>query len=243
MLLIVGLGNPDTKYQGNRHNVGFMIADAIADMYGFSPARAKFNGAVREGVLEGHGVRTKALILKPGTYYNESGRAVRAAADFYKIDPEKVIVFHDELDLAPGKLRMKSGGGTAGNNGLKSITAHLGGDFRRARVGIGHPGDKNRVTNYVLGDFSKAERADWVDDMIAACADAAPLLAAPADGDAKFMSRVALKTQGPAPAPKPAKKADDTPAPHTAAGDKTDTKKKDGSGSPFDKLKGLFGSN
>mgnify|MGYP000716520340 CR=1 FL=1 len=238
MLLIVGLGNPDAKYRGNRHNIGFMIADAIADRYAFSPARAKFNGAVRDGVLDAHGVRTKALILKPGTYYNESGRAVRAAADFYHIEPADIIVFHDELDLAPGKLRMKAGGGTAGNNGLKSITAHLGGDFRRARVGIGHPGDKNRVTNYVLGDFAKAERADWVDDLIEACAEAAPLLAAPADADAKFMSRVALRMQPPNSAPPAAAKgADPAPAPK-----KQDTDKSSGSQGPFDKLKGLFGS-
>lgn len=234
MLLIVGLGNPDAKYEGNRHNVGFMIADAIADAHGFSPARAKFQGMIREGLLDGHGQRTKALILKPGTFYNESGRAVRAAADFYKIAPEDIVVFHDELDLAPGKLRMKSGGGTAGNNGLKSITAHIGGDFRRARVGIGHPGDKRAVTNYVLGDFSKAERTDWVDDMIRACADAAPLLSAPADADAKFMSRVALTMQPPEHKAKPEPSATESAAEKP---ENEDTKPE----GPFDRLKGLFG--
>ncbi|NHK26959.1 aminoacyl-tRNA hydrolase [Parvularcula flava] len=245
MLLIVGLGNPEDKYAGNRHNIGFMIADAIATRYNFPPARTKFSGLVTEGLLDGHGERVKALILKPQTYYNDSGRAVREAAQFYKIEPEDIVVFHDELDLAPAKLRMKMGGGTAGNNGLKSITAHLGGDFRRARVGIGHPGDKNRVTQYVLGDFSKAERSDWVEEMIDACADAAPLLGARNDADARFMSRVALRLN-------PPKKTGDvkkqenthnagkeveasTPSPQPAD-------KQQKPASPFDKLKGLFGS-
>ena len=247
MLLLVGLGNPEAKYAGNRHNIGFMVADAIADAYGFSPARSKFQGAVREGVLEGHGARGKALILKPGTYYNESGRAVRAAADFYKIAAEDIVVFHDELDLAPGKLKVKSGGGTAGNNGLKSIAAHLGGDFRRARIGIGHPGSKDKVTPWVLGDFSRAERADWVDEMIAAMTDAAPLLAAPADADAKFMSRVAYR-MNPAPAAAETKARAITPKTANASGqaagetEKTVTTDKTSEPvSPFDKLKGLLG--
>lgn len=244
MLLIVGLGNPEDKYAGNRHNIGFMIADAIAAHYTFPPARTKFSGLVTEGLLDGHGERVKALILKPQTYYNDSGRAVREAAQFYKIEPENIVVFHDELDLAPAKLRMKMGGGTAGNNGLKSITAHLGGDFRRARVGIGHPGDKNRVTQYVLGDFSKAERSDWVDDMIAACADAAPLLGARNDADARFMSRVALRLNPPKKTGGAKTNTEDTQTgkESEASGTPQLADKQQKPASPFDKLKGLFGS-
>lgn len=192
MLLITGLGNPEAKYAGNRHNAGFMAVDEIADFHGFGPERQKFSALIREGVLTGPAGRVKALILKPQTFYNDSGKAVQAAAKFYKIPLENIIVLHDELDLAPGKVKVKNGGGAAGNNGLKSISAHLGPDFRRVRIGIGHPGDKSRVTNYVLSDFSKAERQDWADELIRAIAAEFGHFAAP-DAEAKFLSALALR--------------------------------------------------
>ncbi|MEO1136640.1 MAG: aminoacyl-tRNA hydrolase [Pseudomonadota bacterium] len=174
MLLLVGLGNPGEKYARHRHNVGFMAVDAIANAHQFSPPRSKFQGELREGNLNSE----KALILKPQTFMNESGRAVGEAARFYKIDPDNVIVFYDELDLAPGKLRVKTGGGAAGHNGIRSIDAHLGNGFRRVRIGIGHPGDKSRVTSHVLGDFAKADQ-DWLTAMLDAIANAAPQLTDP----------------------------------------------------------------
>ena len=253
MLLLVGLGNPGDKYAANRHNIGFQIVDAIAEQYEFTPAKKKFQGLLREGALAGSEGRIKALILKPQTFYNEAGKSVGEAARFYKIDPENVIVFHDELDLAPGKLKVKTGGGAAGNNGLKSIAAHLGLDFRRVRIGIGHPGDKSRVTGHVLGDISKADRADWADEIIDACARAAGSFAAPQEPDSKFMTAVALQTQ---PARETKKKnqkaaidnntrklaagAQPTPemiAIKSDAQHQSDNKKKD---SPFAALKGLF---
>ncbi|MFQ5564236.1 MAG: aminoacyl-tRNA hydrolase [Parvularculaceae bacterium] len=195
MLLLVGLGNPGEKYARQRHNVGFMAVDAIADRHGFSPPRSKFLGEIRDGFLDGPNGRVKALILKPLTYMNESGRSVSETARFYKIPPEDVIVFHDELDLAPGKLRVKTGGGNAGHNGLRSIDAHLGNGFRRVRIGIGHPGDKARVTAHVLGDFSKADQ-DWLTPFFDAIAAAAPSLG---DDDARFVNDVALRLQPPSP--------------------------------------------
>ena len=196
MILLVGLGNPGAQYAGHRHNIGFMAADAIADRWRFGPQRVKFQGHIREGSLSAD----KALILKPQTYMNESGRSVAEVAKFYKIPPGDVVVLHDELDLAPGKLRMKTGGGHAGHNGLRSIQAHIGPDFRRIRLGVGHPGDKSLVSGYVLHDFAKAEHV-WLEPLIAAIADAAPLLAE--NEDAKFQSRVAADLQPPRPA-KPA---------------------------------------
>jgi PTH1 family peptidyl-tRNA hydrolase len=253
MLLLVGLGNPGEKYAKNRHNIGFQIIDAIADHFHFEPEKKKFQGLAREGVLESKEGRTKALLLKPETFYNEAGKSVAAAAQFFKIDPADIIVFHDELDLAPGKLKVKTGGGAAGNNGLKSITSHLGPDFRRVRVGIGHPGEKSRVTAHVLGDISKADRADWADDMIDACARAAGLFAAHNEPDAKFMSAVALHTQPRRDEKKSKAKASaqennrkleagKTPAPKAVeiksdAERQLDDKKKE---SPFSALKGLF---
>lgn len=210
MLLLVGLGNPGDKYARHRHNVGFMAADAIAAAQGFGPARAKFQGELREGVLGGD----RALILKPLTFMNDSGRSVGEAARFYKIEPKDIVVFYDELDLAPGKLRIKTGGGAAGHNGIRSIDAHIGNDFRRVRIGIGHPGDKSRVTGHVLGDFAKADEA-WLAPMLGAIADAAPLLAE-TDGN-KFATAVAQKL-APERAPKEktadagAKPADSAPA-------------------------------
>lgn len=174
MWLVVGLGNKDPKYWMNRHNAGFMSVDVIADYWNIGPWKAKFQALAAEGFVDTERGREKILLLKPQTYYNESGRAVRAACDFYRIPPENVLVFHDELDLAPGKFRVKQGGGNAGNNGLKSITATLGPDFWRARIGIGHPGDKSKVTPYVLRNFSKADR-NWLEELLGAIARSFPL--------------------------------------------------------------------
>lgn len=163
MLLIVGLGNPGPKYAQNRHNVGRMAVEAIARQFLFSPERKRFQGLCSDGLIAGR----KVVLLKPETFMNESGRAVGEAARFFRLSEADVVVLHDELDLAPGKLRVKRGGGTAGHNGLKSIGAHLGRDFRRVRIGIGHPGHKDAVSPYVLGDFSKADR-QWLDPMLEA---------------------------------------------------------------------------
>src|SRR5690606_31996707 len=174
---------------------GFMAADAIVRRHSFSPPRARFQGLVTEGTFGSE----KANEVKPTTYMNESGRAVGEAMRFYKLTPADVVVFYDELDLEPGKIRMKTGGGAAGHNGIRSIAAHIGPDFRRVRIGIGHPGAKDRVLGYVLGDFSKAETSDWVEPMLDAMADAAPLLA---EGkDATFANKVHLALN-----PEPAKK-------------------------------------
>ncbi|MAU53131.1 MAG: aminoacyl-tRNA hydrolase [Roseovarius sp.] len=172
MQLFVGLGNPGAKYAGNRHNIGFMAVEAIASAHGFGPWRAKFQGLVSEGVLGGE----KVILLKSETFMNLSGQSVGEAARFYKIAPEAVTVFHDELDLAPGKLRVKRGGGHAGHNGLRSIIAHIGAEFQRVRLGIGHPGHKDRVAAYVLQDFARAE-AGWLDDLLRGIAEGAPWLA------------------------------------------------------------------
>lgn len=168
MKLLVGLGNPGAKYANNRHNVGFMAVDAIADAHGFGPWRSKFSGLISEGRSGGD----KVLLLKPETFMNLSGDSVQAAIGFYKLELDDVIVLHDELDLAPGKLRVKTGGGHAGHNGLRSIDAHLGPGFTRVRIGIGHPGDKRLVSNYVLGDFSKYD-SDWLEPMLAGIAEGA----------------------------------------------------------------------
>ncbi len=172
MFLLVGLGNPGSKYAGNRHNAGFMAIDAIADEQSFSAFKSKFQAQVSEGRIGSE----RAILMKPQTYYNESGRAVQEAARFHKIDPSCVIVFHDEIDLAPGKLRVKQGGGLAGNNGLKSIAAHLSPDVWRVRIGVGHPGHKDAVTAHVLKDFAKEERDGWLGDMLPRMGRAAPHL-------------------------------------------------------------------
>lgn len=162
MWLLVGLGNPGDKYKNNRHNVGFMAVDQIARDNIFPPFKSKFQGELSEGRIGNQ----KVVLLKPMTYMNESGISVRKCADFYKIPPEKIIVFHDELDIEPARVKVKQGGGTGGHNGLKSMDAHLGDkDYWRVRLGIGHPGDKNRVSGYVLNDFSKEEQT-WLEDWI-----------------------------------------------------------------------------
>ena len=174
MKLFVGLGNPGQKYEGNRHNVGFMALDSIADRNDLGPWRKRFHGLACDGNLEGE----RVLLLKPQGFYNDSGNPVREAAKFLKIKAADIIVFHDEIDLAPGKLRVKFGGGLAGNNGLRSINAQMGGpDFWRVRIGVGHPGDKNQVANYVLRDFAKADR-DWLEIALDAMARSAARLAA-----------------------------------------------------------------
>ena len=173
MLLLVGLGNPGPRYARNRHNIGVLAVDAIADRHRFQPPRTRFQGEVREGLLGGG----KALILKPQTYMNESGRSVGAAATFYKIPPADVVVFYDEIDLAPGKVRAKQGGGAAGHNGIRSVTAAIGPDFHRVRLGVGRPFAKEQVHNWVLGDFAKVD-ADWLGPLLAALADNADLVAA-----------------------------------------------------------------
>ncbi|WP_327787186.1 aminoacyl-tRNA hydrolase [Marinimicrococcus flavescens] len=193
MKLFVGLGNPGDKYARNRHNVGFMAAERIAARHGLGPWRSKFRGRLAEGALDGG----RVLLLEPQTFMNESGRSVAEAVRFHKIAPADVIVLHDELDLAPSKVRVKLGGGVAGHNGLRSIAACLGvRDFRRVRIGIGHPGHKDQVTGHVLGDFAKVEQ-DWLQTMLDAIAEAAPLLAR--DDDSGFMNKVALLTQPPKP--------------------------------------------
>ncbi len=189
MQLWVGLGNPGAQYALHRHNAGFMAIDSIAEVHGFGPVQKKFSGWLQEGRISG----AKVLLLKPATFMNESGRAVSEALRFYKIDQEALCVFHDELDLAPFKIKVKQGGGTAGHNGLRSIDQHLGPDFRRVRIGIGHPGHKDRVTGYVLGNYAKSEM-DPLADMLGAIAAEADWLA---KGDeARFMSEVAVRLSG-----------------------------------------------
>ncbi|MEW6257234.1 MAG: aminoacyl-tRNA hydrolase [Pseudomonadota bacterium] len=191
MYLFAGLGNPGAKYAGNRHNIGFMAVDAIVRRHRLSPWRRRFQGAVSEGEIGGQ----KVLALLPETFMNESGRAVAEAMRFYKIPLEKVVVFHDELDLAPAKLRIKKGGGNAGHNGLRSITAQCGNDYWRVRLGIGHPGDKTLVHAYVLNDFAKSEQP-WVDALCTACADQAELLTTARPEEFQNRAHLFLEAQG-----------------------------------------------
>lgn len=209
MKLIVGLGNPGAKYASNRHNIGFMALDRIAEDHGFGPWRARFQGLATEGRIGD----SRATLLKPQTFMNLSGQAVGEAMRYLKLKPADVIVLHDELDLAPGKCRVKQGGGHAGHNGLRSIHQHIGADYDRVRLGIGHPGHKDKVAPYVLSDFAKADQ-DWLDDLMRGISDGAAALAA-GDGG-RFQNAVAARvsparnsgTEAPAvrqaPAPKPA---------------------------------------
>jgi PTH1 family peptidyl-tRNA hydrolase len=191
MLLFVGLGNPGTKYVGNRHNIGFVIVEAIAKRHGIGPWRRRFQGLTAEGSIGGE----RVLLLLPGTFMNESGRAVAEAMHFYKLGLADVAVFHDELDLPPAKVRVKTGGGVAGHNGLRSITAHVGNDYRRVRIGIGHPGSKELVHPYVLSDFPKAERA-WVEALKDIIADNAALLARGQDASFQNKLHLAMDAKG-----------------------------------------------
>ena len=184
-LLLAGLGNPGSEYARNRHNAGFMALDTIHASYTFGPWRSRFHGLVSEGELGGR----KTYLIKPTTFMNESGRAVGAAVAFFKLPLSAVVVIHDEIALVAGKLKVKTGGGDAGNNGARSVTAAIGPDYRRVRVGIGHPGEKHRVSGHVLGNFTKADE-DWLVPMLSAITEAAPLLAK--DDDSGFMNKVTL---------------------------------------------------
>ena len=188
MRLFVGLGNPGAKYASNRHNIGFLAVDEIARRHGFAPWRRRFQGETSEGVVD----REKVVLLKPTTFMNESGRAVQEAANFFKLAPADITVFQDELELPPAKVRVKIGGGIAGHNGLRSISAHIGNEYRRLRLGIGHPGVKELVHSHVLSDFAKSDRA-WVEALCQAVADNAGLLAA--GQDASFANKVHLTMQ------------------------------------------------
>ncbi len=183
MLLLVGLGNPGSEYIGNRHNVGRMVVDAIARRYSFGTFRKRFCGLAAEGMLDDE----KTIALKPETFMNDSGKALAEAVRFYKLAPSDVLVVHDDIDLAPGKMRIKSGGGNGGHNGLRSIDQHIGAEYRRLRIGVAHPGDRDRVSNYVLADFSKGEKA-WLTPLLDAIAEHAGLLVR---DDARFLTDVA----------------------------------------------------
>jgi peptidyl-tRNA hydrolase, PTH1 family len=229
MKLFVGLGNPGRDYALNRHNVGFMAVDAIAGAHDFPPWRKRFSGLAAEGKLG----REQVLLLKPQTFMNESGRAVGEAVRFYKLDLGDVIVFHDELDLAPGKVRVKTGGGVAGHNGLKSLTAHVGNDYVRVRIGIGHPGRKDLVTGHVLHDFAKADH-EWLAPVLGAIAAEAPYLADGADD--KFQSRVAHAQAEAHPAQRPKTERE---MPSSQPRDEVKPAPKDG---PFGALRRWFSS-
>lgn len=216
MKLFVGLGNPGAKYARNRHNIGFLAVDRIAEDHGFGPWKSKFQAEISEGRLG----REKVLLIKPQTFMNRSGQSVGEAMRFYKLESTDVVVFHDELDLAPGKLRVKAGGGHAGHNGLRSIHEHIGAAYDRVRLGIGHPGRKEMVSGYVLSDFAKSETS-WLDDVLRGVSDGAPYLAQ--DEGGKFMNAVALRTAPPRSSKTAAPKADtpSTPAPDTEDDDRS----------------------
>jgi PTH1 family peptidyl-tRNA hydrolase len=237
MKLLIGLGNPGAEHARNRHNIGFMALDAIAEAHGFGPWRNKFQGQLSEGHLGGE----KCLLLKPSTFMNESGRSATEAVRFYKFDLYDVIVLHDELDLAPAKVRVKTGGGVAGHNGLKSLTRHIGNDYVRVRIGIGHPGDKSKVHGHVLKDFSKTELI-WAEPLIGAIATSAPLLAK--DDIPNFMNDVARAVNGDIPG---SKKKSDPASSKPATKDKAQKPanhlpKETNQTGPFARLRGLFGT-
>ncbi|MCB1422443.1 MAG: aminoacyl-tRNA hydrolase [Nitratireductor sp.] len=233
MRMLVGLGNPGEKYAGNRHNIGFMAADEIHRRHSFSPWRKKFRAEIADGELVGE----KVLLVKPQTMMNLSGESVGEAMRFYKMATGDITVFYDELDLAPGKVRVKTGGGSGGHNGIKSIDAHCGKDYARVRLGIGHPGDKARVTGHVLGDFAKADH-EWLDPLLEAIADNAGLLAS--NDPSTFMNRVALAVGGEklGSGPKPAKRAKSHIHQARSNAPKVDVPK---TGPMADMLKKLFG--
>ena len=227
MKLFVGLGNPGAKYAGNRHNIGFMAVDRIAADHGFGPWRSKFQGVISEGRLG----RERVILLKPETFMNLSGQSVGEAMRFHKLEPTDVIVFHDELDLAPGKCRLKTGGGHAGHNGLRSIHAHIGEAYDRVRLGIGHPGDKARVAGYVLSDFAKAD-AEWLDDLLRGISDGAAALA---EGEGpRFLNAVSLRTAPPRSSTGTQKKPEQVAPPEPPATEEADTR------SPLQKLVDRF---
>jgi PTH1 family peptidyl-tRNA hydrolase len=203
MLILAGLGNPGPKYEHTRHNIGFMAVDEIARRWNFGPWRSKFQGLATEGAIAGE----RMLLLKPQTFMNESGRSVGEAMKFYKLKPADVAVFYDEIDMAPGRFRVKTGGGAAGHNGIRSITSAIGPEFRRARMGVGHPGVKELVHGYVLSDFAKAEHP-WLKALIDACADALPFLAA--GDDERYQAEV--MRLAPAPKADPRKLGREAPA-------------------------------
>jgi len=190
--LLVGLGNPGSDYARNRHNIGFMAVDEIVRRHSFAPFRSKFQGELSEGKIAGQ----KVLVLKPTTYMNDSGRAVHAAMAFYKMPLNDIIVFHDEMDLAAGKVRIKTGGGHAGHNGIRSIQSHIGAGFKRVRIGVGHPGNKEKVVGHVLKDFSKADQ-QWVDTLVDAIGNQVELVVA--GDDSGFMSKISLALNPPRP--------------------------------------------
>ena len=246
MKLLIGLGNPGAEHVRNRHNAGFMAVDAIASAHGFGPWRRKFQGQIAEGRLGAE----KCLLLKPATYMNESGRAANEAIRFFKLGLDDVIVLHDEIDLAPAKVRVKTGGGVAGHNGLKSLTRHIGNDYVRVRIGIGHPGDKSKVHGHVLKDFSKSEQV-WLAPLIAAIADAAPHLA---EGEnSNFMNKVALGGGGgdKKPISSPAKRSASPKRPSqrdlarkaAAPASGPDDPRPARPSGPFARLRGLFRAN
>src|SRR6266850_1135652 len=191
MLLLVGLGNPGAGYVGNRHNVGFMVVQAIAKRHGIGPWRRRFQGVAAEGPLGSE----RVLLLLPGTFMNDSGRAVAEAAHFYKLGLSEIVVIHDEIELPPGKVRVKTGGGNAGHNGLRSISEHIGNDYRRVRIGVGHPGHKDLVHAYVLNDFARDERP-WVETLCGVMADNADLLARGADPSFQNKVHLAMDAKG-----------------------------------------------
>ncbi|MEO9968442.1 MAG: aminoacyl-tRNA hydrolase [Hyphomonadaceae bacterium] len=195
MIVLAGQGNPGPKYSGNRHNIGFMVIDEIAAAHGFGPWRDKFNAMISEGWIETGAGRKKALLMKPLTFYNETGQSFAKAMRFYKLPVEAFTLFHDEIDLAQGRMRVKRGGGHSGNNGVRSTLSHLGADVRRIRLGVGHPGDKSRVMPYVLSDFSKADEA-WLHPLLEACVRALPFIA---EGDDERYQTEVMRL---APAPK-----------------------------------------
>lgn len=234
MHLLVGLGNPGPRYQYNRHNIGFMAVDEIVRRHAFSPWRRRFQGEICEGQIGGR----KALAFKPQTFMNDSGRAVGEVVRFYKFAPEEILVLYDELDLMPGKVRVKTGGGAGGHNGIRSLDAHIGKDYRRVRLGIGHPGHKDAVVGYVLKDFAKTDRA-WLEKLIAAVADEMPRLLK--GDDSGFMSQVGQAVFPPPPRPPktkatkpddpkpddPKASASDSAAPDSRIGGKSDSNRKE----------------